>query len=132
MTGSTIMLFAPFFLGCVNEAAYPALRLAQLKVLRIPGKLKIEIIKTVAPRWNDVGILMDFDETGKKLEQIEKDKHDVEPCCQTMFQYWLEGNGIKPVSWKTLLQILEDCNFKTLADQVTDYFISTCDKNAML
>ena len=74
----------------------------------------------MAPRWKNIGILMDFDATGKKLEQIETDKKDVEPCCQAMFQYWLDGNGVDPISWDTLIQILEDCNFIALAKQITD------------
>jgi hypothetical protein len=35
-----------------------------------------------------------------------------------MFQHWLKGNGKRPVSWKTLLEILEDCHFGNLAAQV--------------
>ena len=79
-------------------------RLAQLGMLRSPGGGKVEIIKTVSPRWKEVGILLDFDATGVKLKQIEADNdHEgVESCCRTMFQYWLEGNGVQPISGNTL------------------------------
>ena len=63
---------------------------------------------------------MDFDATGKKLQLIEKDKHEVEACCLEMFQHWLEGNGKQPASWKTLVHILKDCDFKALASKITD------------
>ena len=68
-----------------------------------------------------MGCLLDFDATGKTLQQIEADRsHEgVESCCLTMFQHWLEGNGVQPVSWDTLLEILEDCYFQDLAKQIT-------------
>ena len=64
---------------------------------------------------------MDFDATGKKLQQIQADEHDVEQRCQAMFQHWLEGNGVEPVSWNTLIEILEDCKFGALANNVTKH-----------
>ena len=94
-------------------------------MLRISGGGKIEIIKTVSPRWKDVGDLLDFDPTGTKLEEIQANKggEGVGACCRAMFQFWLEGNGVKPVSWATLLTVLRDSNFPTLADQVEKHFI---------
>ena len=67
-----------------------------------------------------MGCLLDFDATGKTLQQIEADKKNegVESCCQAMFQYWLEGNGVQPVSWNTLLEILDDCYFQDLVKQI--------------
>ena len=96
------------------------LGLAQLKVLRTPDRMKIETIKTVSSRWKDIGDLLNFDPIGAKLSQIEADKgkEGVEACTRAMFQYWLEGNGVRPVSWATLLDILEDSHFTALADQL--------------
>ena len=81
---------------------------------------KIEVIKAVAPRWKDVGCLLDFDAIGKTLQQIQADNgHEgVESCCRVMFQHWLEGNGVQPVTWATLLEILEDCFFTKLAERI--------------
>ena len=36
-------------------------RLVQLRTMRTPNRQKIDIIKTVAPRWRDIGDLLDFD-----------------------------------------------------------------------
>ena len=100
----------------------PALRLAELKVMKTPDGRKIKIIESIGTKWKDVGDLLDFDAAGTKLNQIEANKggEGVESCCRAMFQYWLEGNGVQPVSLDTLIEILEDCNLKNLADQITD------------
>ena len=38
-----------------------------------------------------------------------------ESCCRTMFQHWLEGNGRQPASWTSLLEVLRDSEFISLA-----------------
>ena len=63
-------------------------RLALLKMIEAKDGKKIEIIKTVAPRWKDVGDLLDFDETGETLKEIEADKSG---------KYFLYSAGIKSV-----------------------------------
>ena len=67
-----------------------------------------------------MGALLDFDPTGNQLKLIEADKvkEGVVSCCQSMFQYWLEGNGVGPVTWEKLIKLLEDSDFGTLAEQV--------------
>ena len=54
------------------------------------------------------------------LERIEANEgiKGVESCCRAMFQYWLQGNGVTPVSWDTLLKILKNTRFSRLATQL--------------
>ena len=84
---------------------------------------KVEIIRTVSPKWREIGVHLNFDPTGVKLAQIEADHTGVDSCCRAMFQHWLEGNGVQPASWTTLIQILEECHFRSLAAQVRDALI---------
>ena len=95
-------------------------RLSQLRFLHTPDGGKIEIINTVAPYWKDIGDLLDFDISGTMLERIEANEGSkgVESCCRAMFQYWLQGNGVTPVSWDTLLKILKNTRFSRLATQL--------------
>jgi hypothetical protein len=99
--------------------------LSQLSVLRTQSRNRIEIIKTVSPRWRDIGTLLDFDDTGGTLDQIEADRgrEGVESCCQAVFQHWLKGNGVQPATWATLLEILNNCRFRNLSTQVRDALI---------
>ena len=73
----------------------------------------------VAHCWQNLGVLLDFDPSGAQLKIIDKKYHsDPEACCQAMFQHWLEGNGVKPCSWHTLTELLEDCGQQVLAEEI--------------
>ena len=84
---------------------------------------KIKIISAVAPRWLMLGYQLEFDEFGAKLDEIKtKNLYDPEECCREMFQHWLKGNGVKPCSWRKLIEVLEDCDFDMLAEEVNSVF----------
>lgn len=93
--------------------------LSKLTVLRTSEGKRIKLIETVAPKWQKIGDLLEFDESGTKLEVI-KATHPVDPeaCCRSMFQHWLKGNGVKPCSWRKLIELLEDSNFESFAKEV--------------
>ena len=69
--------------------------------------------------WKLYGTLLEFDDEGAEVETIDK-KHprDCKACCQAMFQHWLSGNGRKPISWRTLIELLEDLDLNVLADEI--------------
>ena len=83
---------------------------------------KIKIISTVASRWQELGVL-EFDEFGAKLDAIKTKNHEnPDACCREMFQHWLKGSGVRPCSWRKLIELLEDCDFEVLAEQVNAVF----------
>ena len=96
-------------------------RIAQLMSLRSAKGEKIEIIKTIAPDWMEVGFLMDLDPMGRKIATIEAEhahKHNGPIiCCRTMFRIWLDRPD---ATWGNLIKLLIDSEQKNLADQVTD------------
>jgi hypothetical protein len=84
---------------------------------------RIKIIETVAWNWKALGDQLEFDEFGSKLNTIEaKNNNDPEACCREMFQHWLKGSGVRPCSWRKLIELLEDCDFEVLAGQVNSVF----------
>ena len=84
---------------------------------------RIKIIETVAPKWKTLGFQLEFDEFGSKLDTIKaKNNNDPEECCREMFQHWLKGSGVRPCSWRKLIELLEDCDFEVLAEQVNSCF----------
>ena len=84
---------------------------------------KIRIISTVASKWQELGDQLEFDEFGAKLDAIKTKNHEnPEACCREMFQHWLKGNGVKPCSWRSVIELLEDCDFEVLAGQVNYIF----------
>ena len=93
--------------------------LDKLSLLRLPNGEQVKIIETVAKDWRGVGSQLKFDQVGNRLDIIEQQKtNNPVACCEAMFQRWLNGNGVKPTTWKTLINILKDFEFIRLAEQV--------------
>ena len=93
--------------------------LGKLSVLRTAEGEKIKIIEAVAPQWLVLGDLLEFDSRGIKLELIRA-THPTDPlaCCKDMLQHWLDGHGVRPCSWRKLIELLQDCDLAELAKQV--------------
>ena len=97
-------------------------KLHELKLLKKRSGTKIEVIKSVAPDWKQVGILLDFDEYGSNLDSIEK-KCSLNPdeCCMEMLKQWLQGKASRKPTWKDLIDILKDCELNTVAEELETY-----------
>ena len=83
--------------------------------------LIIRIIDRVAPKWKEVALRLHFKD--HYIQVIEmKCYHQPVSACRTMFTQWLEGNGRKPTSWKTLIIALKEAKLCTLAEEVQNMF----------
>ena len=93
--------------------------LGKLSLLKTAEGKKIKIIESVAPLWQSFGDQLEFDSSGSKLGLI-KATHPIDPkaCCRDMFQHWLNGNGVRPCSWRKLIELLGDCDLDDLAAEV--------------
>lgn len=110
---------------CILSYPETSPTLKTLSVMKTTTGKRIKIIATVCSSWQDLGAQMEFDEFGTKLDAIKaKHSNDPESCCREMFQHWLRGNGIRPCSWRKLIELLQDCDFEHLADQVKSVFTS--------
>jgi serine/threonine protein kinase len=95
-------------------------RLSELRVMSTPKQKKVKIIESIAADWKKIGAQLDFDAAGYRLKIIAESERDKpEQCCQSMFQYWLEGHGV-PTTWRKLIRILQDCEFNVLAADVKE------------
>lgn len=93
--------------------------LAQLRRLKTSHGPDIRIIDRVAPKWDTVAIMMDFDQKGDTQAAIKKDFSSVLECCTETFRLWLDGKGNRqPATWSTLLEILDDCDLANLAQDI--------------
>lgn len=112
------MSFIQYILLCADKRP----TISQLQLLHISGR-RLEIIKAIAPRWHHFGGQLNFDSDSRLLDVIRKNhKDDCESGCKEMFQWWLRGKGEQPATWRTLAQLLEDSDYKRLADDVRMYF----------
>ena len=123
-----MMPLALFDIGCMLSitdtfffiATKP--KLSELRSLKCRDGTKIEIITSIAPAWKDFGVLLEFDDDGRKLDLIEANQrvNGLVACCTEMFQTWLKGAGRQPASWDIVIELLEDCEQKYLAQQVKE------------
>ena len=67
-----------------------------------------EVSRFIAADWRDIGYRLDFDADGNEIDVIaEECREHPKKCCVAMLKKWIQGKaGIKPVKWKTLLQII--------------------------
>ena len=93
--------------------------LAKLSLLLAAQGKKINIIEKVAPFWQKLGDQLNFDDSGSRLDLIKvKYPANPEDCCRAMFQHWLNGNGLSPYSWRTLIKLLNDLDQVVLAKDI--------------
>ena len=94
--------------------AVPTLR--QLQVLRSQN-MRVRIIQRLSSVWRVVGDLLEFDDA--KLMDIEESyPNDPQICCHAVFQHWLNGDGVRPCSWRKLIEIIDNIDQKMFAKEI--------------
>ena len=95
--------------------------MAQLTMLKNTRGEKVEIIKTIASDWTEVGFLMDLDPKGRKIANIEAEhahkRNGPVVCCREIFILWLDRPD---ATWENLIRLLVDAEQKDLAERVKD------------
>ena len=94
--------------------------IAQLTLLKKDSVQNVTIIDTLAAHstWRKFGYLLDFDNSGDKMELIfkENEREGAIACCTAMFRCWLHGEGRhKIATWEKLFELLQDCGETNLA-----------------
>ena len=71
-------------------------------------------------KWFQIGVQLGVSES--KLRQIEADYHTLDRRFSEMISFWLNGNTQVPVSWMSLVQVLESrfVSEKGLANQLRE------------
>ena len=89
------------------------------QLLKFPGKSGIiNIPEKIGPNVQTFGILLLEDENGAKVDAITKEEKQVKDVVLTILKKWLRGEGVRPVTWRTLIQIMRDSEFDELANDV--------------
>ena len=89
----------------------------QMKMLKRPGGRPVKIVETIAYRWQDVALALHFE--GSVIASIKESTFsNVEEGCRRMLDRWLEGGCHEPVTWKRLVEALQDAGFIELAESL--------------
>ena len=72
----------------------------------------------MSAKWLKLGDLLEFDDYGTKLNNIEQKYKDPSLCCCEMFQDWIGGEGVRPCSWEKLIELIDDCDEVEMARDI--------------
>ena len=91
--------------------------------MEIKGE-KVKITKMICPNWKEMGDLMDFDDRASQVSIIDMQTSNLEDCLIEVLRLWLQGESraYKPASWRTFIELLNDCNHGTLSAKLEEHF----------
>ena len=76
----------------------------------------LNIPREIGMRYNEFGIHLLQDNTGVRVSSMEHElNRAAEDINRRILQEWLEGKGISPVSWATLIDTLKTIELNELA-----------------
>ena len=82
---------------------------------------KVDIGEMVGAYYCSFGIQLLQDRTGAMVSAIEKElgKNALD-INHKILSLWLQGKGRQPVTWDTLIAVLQDIGLKCLAEDIKD------------
>ena len=74
-----------------------------------------------------MGVLLLEDDNGVLVDSLRSEhQRDTEAITWAIFQKWITGTGRKPTTWRTLVDVLRQCQLAAQADAIDAY----CTKKA--
>ena len=81
----------------------------------------INIAEKISTEYYQFGIQLLDDEDGSHIRAIEhRHLRDAVRINTDILEEWLQGRGVQPVSWTTLVKVLEDIDLGTLASDIRE------------
>ena len=79
----------------------------------------INLAQEIGTNYTYFGIFLLKDDNGHRTDaivmELEKRAKDIN---ERIFRLWVKGEGLQPVSWATLVSVLQDMGLNTLARNV--------------
>ena len=98
-------------------------KLHQLGYLKLNNQ-RIKMIERVASRWESVATQLHFE--GHLIDTIKMESHyQVDSACRKMFIRWLEGIGRQPITWRTLIDTLDEAGLPRVAHELSNIIRGT-------
>ena len=91
-----------------------------LECIKFQGKERIiNIPQEIGTSYRQFGMFLLNDRNGTRTRNIEHNNREhAEKINTEILREWATGNGKKPVSWVTLVEVLRDIEFGTLASEI--------------
>ena len=85
----------------------------------LPHLMEQDIITNIAPKYHDFGIFLLNDKKGSIVDSFEiKFSKDPYRITQEILKWWLQGRGVGPVTYATLVKILKKTGLNVLAQTI--------------
>ena len=90
-----------------------------LECARFRGRKRtINIPQEIGSKYYYFGLLLLNDPNGTRVRSIEHEYRETECINTQIIQQWATGRGKKPVTWKTLTEVLHDIELHSLASEI--------------
>ena len=91
-----------------------------IECIRFRGReRRINIPQEISIKYYQFGVLLLEDDTGARTCSIaNKHRDDAEQINMEVLQQWVNGRGKRPITWKTLTEVLHDIELNTLAREI--------------
>ena len=77
------------------------------------------IVQKIAQSYDTFGILLLDDDDGTIVRSLVTPGQTPSDSTLAILRRWIQGEGRKPISWATLVAVIRDAGFDTLASDIT-------------
>ena len=104
------MFFVPVTADCLTV----------LECIRFQGRQRtINIPQEIGPNYYYFGLHLLDDPNGTRVRNLELEyRQNTERINTEILREWVTGRGKKPVTWKTLTEVLRDIELNVLASEI--------------
>ena len=108
---------------CFNLTIFPTddkPNLGELEDLKTRGGESINILQRISTEYEKFGIRILADKTGDEVEEIKDEQTVASRIKRTIAQRWLKGNGKNPVTWRTLVEVLDSMGLREVTKEIRE------------
>lgn len=82
---------------------------------------KVNLAEKIGVKYGEFGVLLLDDTDGSKISAIENELgRNASGINRRIFQLWLQGKGKQPITWATLIAVLQDIDMNLLAKSIEE------------
>ena len=80
---------------------------------------RVNLAQKIGTAYETFGILLLGDDDGDRTDAIVRELHETaEDINKRIFRLWVKGEGLQPVSWASLIGVLQDMRLNALAEDI--------------
>ena len=82
---------------------------------------RVNLSQKIGTSYEDFGMILLEDHDGDRTDAIARELHgNAGDINMRIFRLWQKGEGLQPVSWATLVDVLQDMGLDTLARDIQE------------